>query len=101
MGIFESIKNALAKGEDEQSQEVKQASVELDQPPEPPEAGPGTEADSSSYIVQSGDTLFSIAERVYGNGSSYLEIFEANRDVLDSPDHILPGQTLSIPARAD
>lgn len=50
-----------------------------------------------TYTVVSGDTLWQIAERMYGNGSQYTKIFEANRGVLEHPDRILPGQELVIP----
>ncbi len=50
-----------------------------------------------SYTVASGDTLWKIAERMYGKGSNYQAIFEANRDILDDPDRIFPGQKLVIP----
>ena len=48
-------------------------------------------------LVQSGDTLWGIAERAYGNGARYTEIFEANREVIEDPDLIFPGQKLRIP----
>jgi len=50
-----------------------------------------------TYTVQSGDTLSAIAERFYGNADDYTRIFEANRDKLDNPDMIQPGQELTIP----
>jgi len=50
-----------------------------------------------TYTVVSGDTLWRIAERQYGNGSHYMKIFEANTDVLEHPDRIYPGQKLRIP----
>ena len=34
---------------------------------------------------------------LYGNGAKYTHIFEANRDILDDPDRIFPGQELKIP----
>lgn len=48
-------------------------------------------------LVQSGDTLWGIAERAYGSGARYTEIFEANREVIEDPDLIFPGQKLRIP----
>ena len=51
-----------------------------------------------SYTVQSGDTLSAIAERQYGKASRWHEIFEANRDQIDDPDLIRPGQVLRLPA---
>jgi nucleoid-associated protein YgaU len=53
--------------------------------------------DGGSYTVQSGDTLWNIAETVYGDGSKYSKIFEANNELLESPDQIFPGQKLVIP----
>jgi nucleoid-associated protein YgaU len=48
-------------------------------------------------LIQSGDTLWGIAERAYGNGARYQEIFEANREVIQNPDLIYPGQKIRIP----
>jgi len=47
----------------------------------------------SSYTVQSGDTLSSIAQDI---GSTWQELYRANRDVISSPTLIYPGQTLQI-----
>jgi nucleoid-associated protein YgaU len=58
-------------------------------------------AEGRSYTVQSGDTLWKISEQMYGNGSKYQNIFEANTDILDDPDRIFPGQTLKIPDLED
>ncbi|MDN5782049.1 MAG: LysM peptidoglycan-binding domain-containing protein [Luteimonas sp.] len=54
-----------------------------------------------TYTVQKGDTLSHIAKEVYGKASGWNRIFEANRDQLDNPDLIKPGQVLKIPAQAD
>lgn len=48
----------------------------------------------SSYTVQSGDSLSKIGSRY---GVSWQKIFDANRDKLDDPDKIQPGQELTIP----
>ena len=53
---------------------------------------------AGSYTVQSGDTLSAIAERHYGKASRWHEIFEANRDQIEDPDLIRPGQVLRLPA---
>ncbi len=54
------------------------------------------EGDSSgtTYTVQSGDSLSKIGSKY---GVSWQKIFEANRDKLDDPDKIHPGQELKIP----
>lgn len=53
------------------------------------------------YVVQKGDNLSKIAKNLLGNANAWKQIFEANRDVLDNPDKIFPGQTLTIPPRQD
>ena len=50
-----------------------------------------------TYTVKAGDTLSKIAKDLLGNASSYLAIFNANRDQLSDPDKIKPGQVLKIP----
>jgi LysM repeat protein len=49
------------------------------------------------YTVQPGDTLSKIARNYYGDADQSARIFEANRDRLDDPDTIQPGQRLVIP----
>jgi len=64
-----------------------------------PAHGSGQSA-MQTYTVQAGDTLSAIAKRLLGNANSYMEIFNANRDVLNNPDVIKPGQVLKIPQHA-
>lgn len=52
------------------------------------------------YSVAKGDTLSHIAKAHYGKASLWPRIFDANRDQLDDPDLILPGQVLHIPRDA-
>lgn len=51
------------------------------------------------YVVQPGDTLQKIAAlpQVYGTLKKWTKIYQANRDQLDTPDRIQPGQKLKIP----
>ena len=55
-------------------------------------------SNSSYYTIQSGDTLSKIAADKYGNSSDYTKIFEANREVIEDPDKIYPGQVIRLPA---
>ena len=60
----------------------------------PPEAeNPFTQ----HHVVAKGDTLSKIAEQYYGDATLYPKIFEANRDILEDPNKIKPGQKLRIP----
>jgi len=49
------------------------------------------------YIVQSGDSLSLISQRIYGTTRYAKFIFESNRDVLRSMDSISIGQLLKLP----
>jgi nucleoid-associated protein YgaU len=58
-------------------------------PAPPPPPAPRT------YTVVSGDTLWAISERFYGDGSKYQVIADASG--VSNPDLIHPGQVLTIP----
>jgi nucleoid-associated protein YgaU len=60
-------------------------------------AGPAENKFTQWHDVVSGDTLWKIAKKYYGDGSLYMEIFKANQDVLTDPDKIKVGQKLRIP----
>jgi nucleoid-associated protein YgaU len=65
------------------------APVAVDEPAAPAE---------QTYTVESGDSLWAVAQRFYGDGNQWSRIYEANRDQLDNPDVIQPGQVLRIPS---
>jgi len=50
------------------------------------------------YVVQSGDMLSKIAQKTYGSAGQWRRIYDANRDVLASPDALKVGMRLRIPA---
>ena len=58
-------------------------------------------ASADTYTVVKGDSLSKIAKHFYGNANRWHRIFDANRDQLDDPDLIKPGQVLKIPADND
>ena len=63
-------------------------------PPKPEEPEPEP---AEYYEIVSGDTLGAIAKRFYGKSSAYMKIFEANKDIIEHPDRIYPGQKIIIP----
>ena len=74
--------------------------------PPPPAAEPLTTVIPASdipapeaqyYVIESGDTLGGIAKEFLGSASRYPEIFEANREVIQDPNKIFPGQKIRIP----
>ncbi|GHA83412.1 LysM peptidoglycan-binding domain-containing protein [Cognatilysobacter bugurensis] len=50
-----------------------------------------------TYTVQKGDSLSKIAQQVYGRADRWHAIFDANRDQIEDPDMIHPGQVLVLP----
>lgn len=66
-------------------------------------------ATSSTYTIKSGDTLWGISQNVYGTGTKWSTIYDANKDIIeqtakahglqssDNGHWIYPGVTLTIP----
>jgi nucleoid-associated protein YgaU len=59
--------------------------------------GAAQPASPTTYTVKAGDTLSKIAREQLGNANAYMDIFNANKDQLQDPDKIRPGQVLKIP----
>lgn len=57
----------------------------------------GSESKVIEYVVQSGDSLSKISQRIYGSAQHAEFIFESNRNVLRSMDDISIGQLLRLP----
>ena len=51
----------------------------------------------NTVTVLKGENLYKIAQRVYGSGRKYLDLYNANKDVLSNPDMIRVGQVLKVP----
>ncbi|KQZ17655.1 hypothetical protein ASD51_31175 [Streptomyces sp. Root55] len=70
--------------------------------------GGGKQASTGEeYVVEAGDSLSKIATDELGDESKYPEIFELNKGEAQpdgghftNPDHIFPGQNLTLPATA-
>jgi nucleoid-associated protein YgaU len=52
---------------------------------------------TATHKIGDGDTLSGLAARYLGRADRYLEIYNANRDVLRSPDLLPIGKVLKIP----
>ncbi len=101
-----------------QSTPVAASSTPTDEPPKPPYVfptpifiptfpgdtpsapaalrTPGQPTGQTTYIVQSGDSPWVIAQKVYGNGSKYPLIMSAN--ALTDSTRLRVGMTLKIPS---
>ena len=60
-------------------------------------SAPVATASTQYYTIEKGDTLSKIAQRYYGDPQKYKELFDANREVIQDPDKIYPGQKIRIP----
>ena len=54
--------------------------------------------DKEFYVVKSGDSLWKIAQQVYGNGGRFKEIIELNPDLKKNPGLIRPKVKLRVKA---
>ena len=103
MGILDSFKKAMGGKTETEADKIAVAvpapadEEQTDSEPTPAVKPETVQEEQGSYTVQSGDTLWNIAETVYGDGSKYSKIFDANTDLLEHPDQIFPGQKLLIP----
>jgi nucleoid-associated protein YgaU len=50
-----------------------------------------------TITVQPGFTLWGIANEMMGEGTMYVQVFEANKDKIVDPDLIYPGQVFTLP----
>lgn len=50
--------------------------------------------------IARGDNLWQISRRVYGKGTRYTVIFDANQSQIRNPDRIYPGQVFVLPTNA-
>lgn len=55
-------------------------------------------AEPRIYVVKPGDNLSKIARELLGDASRWSEIYEANKDRIEDPNLIHPGQELDIPS---
>ncbi len=51
----------------------------------------------ATYTVKKGDSLWKIAGKVYRNPLKWPRIYRANKDKIQNPHKIFPGQVLTIP----
>ncbi|MEC9077855.1 MAG: LysM peptidoglycan-binding domain-containing protein [Pseudomonadota bacterium] len=79
---------------DEQNKVLKRAKMNFISSSEPLLLKPHV-----SVKVARGNSLWRIARRQYGKGVLYSVIFDANRDQIENPDLIYPGQVFFVPLK--
>jgi nucleoid-associated protein YgaU len=99
MGIFDRFKNNKDKEKKKAKADfsnVQSGGSSTATPPEKKDVG-----GESTYTVQAGDSLWKISQKFYGDGNQWRRIYEANKGTIKDPDVIHPGQTFTIPAKAE
>ncbi len=52
---------------------------------------------AGAYTVKKGDCLWNISKKYLGDGARYQEIYRLNKDKIQNPNLIYPGQVLTLP----
>jgi nucleoid-associated protein YgaU len=60
---------------------------------------PPEQVEKQRVVVQPGYNLWRLARSVYGQGTRYTVIYEANREHIRNPARIFPGQVFDVPGR--
>ncbi|MBU2649905.1 MAG: LysM peptidoglycan-binding domain-containing protein [Bacteroidetes bacterium] len=76
---------------------VKDTTEKVVPPPPPKEEAPKQEPRMQVYVVQEGDWLWQISREKYGSALGWSAIYDLNKDKINNPDLIFPGQELLIP----
>nr|WP_198174296.1 tetratricopeptide repeat protein [Mesorhizobium xinjiangense] len=106
--LLASVEKKLSRGlppEEEQRAELVQpidpaASVsQRSDKPQSPQQAPA--AGTLRHTVLPGQSLWSIAAELLGDGNRYIEILNLNPKLRGNPENIAPGQTITLPAPSD
>ena len=96
---------------DSSADEFAALESEIDQPPQAKSSSPREKRNEQilknevaertnemrTIVVSEGDTLISIANKAYGDGTQYTKILYANPGIIKNPDRIFVGQVLRVP----
>jgi nucleoid-associated protein YgaU len=56
-----------------------------------------TKGEARLHVVAPGDTLFNLAQRFYGDGGRFIDLYQANRELIRDPERLPVGATLRVP----
>ena len=88
----EKTKKEELSEEEEIISEVEKSNLE-----EKPVSEERVQPEVIEYKVGKGESLWSIAKKVYGDATKWTVIYENNKDILTDPEKIRPGMVLKIP----
>jgi nucleoid-associated protein YgaU len=65
--------------------------------PQPAPAAEPAAPQPGRIVIQPGNNLWNISRVLYGKGTQYTVIYEANKDLIRNPSMIYPGQVFTTP----
>lgn len=87
--------------EQEPAAEEAQPAIDEESPPGPGNAPPQNELETETFTVESGQSLWDIAESQLGNPYLWPVIYHLNQDILDNPNQLLASADIEIPTFSD
>lgn len=97
--VAKNVKNAVAKATDKPATEptkpTTKKGAKAGKSTEPAVAAPS--GGGKVHVVKEGESLWKIAKAELGNGAHWEKIFQANKDVMKTPEALKTGMKLKIP----
>lgn len=88
---------ADATGQQETAVEDPQPTIDEESPPVSGGSPPQNELETETFTVQSGQSLWDIAESQLGNPYLWPVIYHLNQDILENPNQLLASANIEIP----
>lgn len=96
-----AIRTGTKSADEPASDVLRKVQQKLDETPvasgTTPKEKKGKTPEPRTYTVQAGDTLFGVAEKMYGDATQWKKIRDANRANIDPDGRIRIGQIIVIP----
>jgi nucleoid-associated protein YgaU len=102
-GLFEQVDSTRPDGTRTSATLVLNREADATTREAPPRGTPtlasnAPKASDKTVEVKAGDSLAKLAERHLGSQGEWNDLYEANRDQLDSPDRVVVGMKLRLPS---
>lgn len=95
---IEGLKSQTASPQAESAPVVLGQSRQQTEMPDGPSEDAAAGGNTRAYTIQSGDSLWSIAQKQLGNGGRYTEILKLNPK-LNAKSNLVVGSRLTLPAK--
>lgn len=99
--VIEAPSSADQETEQDAAAQEPDQTVEEESPPPSSGSPPPGEVETETYTVQSGQSLWNIAESQLGNPYLWPVIYHLNQDVLENPNQLLANADIEIPTFSD